>query len=187
VGVNETNEYRPILLDGKAHADDRGVFMETFRADQSFNLPNDRAWVQDNVSRSLKAGTVRGLHWQISPNPQDKLVCVLKGAILDVVVDVRASSITFGKAVTFNLKENTNQKVFIPIGFAHGFCTLVDDTIVAYKCSAYYDVVAERSLLWCDPSLNVQWPIAPQHAIVSEKDGRAPLLSQLSKQDLFAL
>jgi dTDP-4-dehydrorhamnose 3,5-epimerase len=187
VRVTEFELNRPILLEGRAHEDVRGIFMETYRQDQSPVLPNNRGWVQDNMSRSRKAGTVRGLHWQISPNPQDKLVSVLKGAILDVVVDLRINSQTFGECTTFNLTENTNQKLLIPVGFGHGFCTLSEDTIVAYKCSAYYDAKAERSLLWCDPCLDVSWPVCPQHAIVSEKDQLAPLLSQLAKQDLFNL
>jgi dTDP-4-dehydrorhamnose 3,5-epimerase len=177
----------PVLIDGKAHSDPRGVFMETFRADRLPSLPNGRLWVQDNMSRSTKSGTVRGLHWQIAPKPQDKLICVLKGAILDVVVDLRIQSSTFGKAATFHLLENTNQQLLVPIGFAHGFCTLSDDTIVAYKCSAYYDPTAERSMLWCDPVLGIAWPVSSQHAIVSDKDGVAPLMAHLGTQDFFDL
>jgi dTDP-4-dehydrorhamnose 3,5-epimerase len=187
VSVTDLEIIGPVLLEGKAHVDARGVFMETYRADRWANTLGGKTWVQDNMSRSSRAGTVRGLHWQISPNPQDKLICVLKGAILDVVVDLRHNSASFGKTAVFNLSEDTNRQLFVPVGFAHGFCTLADDTIVVYKCSAHYDLNAERSLLWCDPSLDVPWPVSSEHAIVSEKDERAPLLAQLAKQDLFDL
>jgi dTDP-4-dehydrorhamnose 3,5-epimerase len=187
VTVSKVTIEGPLLLEGKIHMDARGAFMETYRADRSGDLLNGGAWVQDNVSRSTTTGTVRGLHWQSPPFAQAKLVSVLKGAIMDVVIDLRLSSGTFGKAATFHLSDAANQQLFVPIGFAHGFCTLSDDTIVAYKCSSPYHASAERSLLWCDPSLSVAWPISREGAIVSDKDGQAPLLSQLGQQDLFDL
>jgi dTDP-4-dehydrorhamnose 3,5-epimerase len=187
VTVSRVTIEGPVLLEGKIHVDARGAFMETYRADRSGDLLNGGSWVQDNVSRSTKAGTVRGLHWQTPPFAQAKLVSVLKGAILDVVIDLRFASSTFGKAATFNLSDAANQQLFVPVGFAHGFCTLSDDTIVAYKCSSLYNAIAERSLLWCDPSLDIAWPIAHPQAIVSDKDGQAPLLSHVAKQDFFDL
>jgi dTDP-4-dehydrorhamnose 3,5-epimerase len=187
VQVSRSQIEGPLLLEGKIHVDARGAFMETYRADQVADLLDSGNWVQDNVSRSTKAGTVRGLHWQNPPFAQAKLVSVLKGAILDVVIDLRLSSSTFGKAATFNLSDAANQQLFVPMGFAHGFCTLSDDTIVGYKCSAIYTASAERSLLWCDPAIDVAWPIGREQAIVSDKDSQAPLLSHLAKQDFFDL
>lgn len=185
--LQETKIIYPLLIEGSVHGDERGVFMETFRADRFPDLLSGRTFVQDNMSRSVHAGTVRGLHWQVGTFAQDKLVSVLRGSVLDIVVDLRIGSTGFGRAKSFTLSENTNQQLLVPIGFAHGFCTLEDNTIVTYKCSAVYDHASERGLLWQDPALEIEWPVTPEAAILSDKDKAAPLLSELRPEDLFAL
>jgi dTDP-4-dehydrorhamnose 3,5-epimerase len=187
VQIDEFDSGGPVLVRDKIYRDERGLFAETFRAHKTPALKEQRNWVQDNMSRSTKAGTVRGLHWQALPMAQDKLVGVVKGAILDVVVDLRRKSATFGKAAGVRLSEEENQQLFVPVGFAHGFCTLVDDTIVTYKCSAYYDTATERSLAWHDRVLGIAWPVSVADGIVSAKDQSAPLLSQVNPQDFFDL
>ncbi|MDR7038114.1 dTDP-4-dehydrorhamnose 3,5-epimerase [Methylobacterium sp. BE186] len=159
--------------------DARGWFSETYRADRLSQHGLDIAFVQDNQSFSAPQGTVRGLHFQIPPAPQAKLVRVLAGAILDVAVDLRRASPTYGRHVAVRLDAETGEQLLIPHGFAHGFCTLTPDAMVAYKVDAYYSPEHDRALLWNDPDLAIAWPVTPQTAILSDKDRAAPRLADL--------
>jgi dTDP-4-dehydrorhamnose 3,5-epimerase len=174
----------PILIQGKVHRDDRGSFCETWRLDAFEVAELNIEWQQDNQSHSLIAATIRGLHWQIGPDAQAKLVRPIRGQIFDVAVDLRRSSSTFGKSVSVILDSQSNQQLFVPIGFAHGFCTMDADTIVTYKTSKPYAPSAERSLAWDDTSLGIQWPLQGRLACLSPKDAKAPYLTELTQQDL---
>ena len=141
-------------------------------------IPND--FVQDNQSVSVSAGTVRGLHFQIPPFQQAKLIRVLRGRIFDVVVDLRHSSATYGAHVSVELSAGGGEQLFVPAGFAHGFCTLVPSTEVFYKVDAVYSSAHDRGVNWLDPTLDIRWPIAPTEAILSDKDRVLPLMNELS-------
>jgi dTDP-4-dehydrorhamnose 3,5-epimerase len=173
------------LVEGPVRADPRGAFMETWRADyfESAGLPS--SWVQDNLSVSVQPYTIRGLHWQTPPFAQAKLVRVLVGEIVDVVVDLRPSSQTFGRSISVPLSATKNQSLLVPAGFAHGFCTLVPNTMVAYKTGARYAPECERGLRWDCPDVAIDWPLNGNEPILSEKDASAQVLKDLSEADLF--
>jgi len=154
--------------------DARGFFMETFHAEKYRRAGIDRRFVQDNYSHSCR-GTLRGLHYQLR-RPQAKLVAVIWGAIYDVAVDLRRGSPTFGRWVAQVLSDENRKQLFIPEGFAHGFCVLSDRADVLYKCADFYDPADDRGILWCDPRLAIQWPVA--EPLLSEKDRRHPTLEQ---------
>lgn len=161
-----------LLLGGQVFEDARGSFRETWREGRYREAGVAGPFVQDNVSVS-RLGVLRGLHFQ-HPNPQGKLVSVLQGEAWDVAVDVRAGSPTFGRWTGHLLTEQNARQLWIPKGFAHGFVALADSTIVQYKCTAAYHPEAERTLLWNDPSIGIEWPI--DDPVLSEKDLRgAPL------------
>lgn len=160
-------------------ADDRGFFSETFRLSWMEEAGLPTSWVQDNHSFSAAAGTVRGLHFQVPPRAQDKLVRVARGSALDVVVDLRRGSPTFGRHVAVTLSAENWEQVLVPKGFAHGFCTLEPDTEVLYKVSDYYSPDHDQGLLWNDPALGIDWPVAGEAALVSERDRRHPPLAAL--------
>jgi dTDP-4-dehydrorhamnose 3,5-epimerase len=174
-----------MLVEGPVFEDARGAFLETWREDRFGQAGMATNWQQDNLSRSRLKGTIRGLHWQMPPFAQAKLVRVITGRILDVIVDIRRGSQTFGQAIGVELSGDVNQALLVPVGFAHGFCTLVDNTVVTYKTSAVYDPSSERSLRWASPDLNIAWPVNTQDAIISEKDGLAPVWADLAQEDLF--
>lgn len=156
-----------VLLEPRVFADARGYFLETFQSQRYAEAGLPMTWVQDNVSRS-KRGTIRGLHYQ-HRQPQGKLVTVIGGAIWDVAVDLRKSSPTFGQHYGVELSDENHRQLYIPPGFAHGFCALSDDADVFYKCTALYQPGDERTLLWNDPALGIDWPaIEPQ--LLSSKD-----------------
>jgi len=159
--------------------DRRGFFVETYNRQRFQEAGIYVGFVQDNRSLSRETGTVRGLHFQIGQFAQAKLVSVLRGRILDVVVDLRRSSPTYGRHVSTVLSAEAGQHLFVPIGFAHGFCTLEPDTEVAYKVSAYYSQDHDRGLAWDDPELGIEWPVSPDKAILSDKDRQHPRLSEL--------
>lgn len=161
--------------------DDRGWFEEIYRQDVLAAAGIRDVFVQDNASFSISRGTVRGLHFQTPPSAQAKLVRVLVGSALDVAVDLRPSSTTYGRHVTVEIDANLGRLVYIPSGFAHGFCTLEANTLVSYKVSAPYDSRCDRSLAWNDPALGIEWPIASSDAILSAKDRAAPELAKLEK------
>lgn len=161
-----------LLLKPRPFFDERGYFVETYnkRAGRELGLPT--CFVQDNQSLSIKRGTVRALHFQIPPKTQAKLVRVLRGAIFDVAVDLRAGSATYGHWTAATLTASNGYQMFIPRGFGHGFCTLEPDTEVAYKVDDYYAPECEQGLAWNDPTLAIDWPVKPEDAILSDKDRR---------------
>ncbi|MCJ2134740.1 dTDP-4-dehydrorhamnose 3,5-epimerase [Methylobacterium sp. J-026] len=165
----------------KRLGDARGWFSETFRVDALGRAGIANTFVQDNQSFSAPQGTIRGLHFQIAPRAQAKLIRVLQGAILDVAVDIRSASPTFGRFVAVTLDAETGTQLFIPHGFAHGFCTLTPDVMVAYKVDDYYSPEHDRSLAWDDPEIGIPWPVSGDGAILSDKDRRAPRLAELGR------
>lgn len=164
----------PLLITPAKFEDERGYFMETFNAPEFALLGVDATFVQDNQSYSKRAGTVRGLHFQTPPQPQAKLVRALSGSIFDVAVDLRQGSRTYGEWCAVTLTADDGRQLFIPRGFAHGFCTLEPDTVVAYKVDGLYSAAADSGLFWADPDLGVRWPVSPDDAILSQKDARLP-------------
>jgi dTDP-4-dehydrorhamnose 3,5-epimerase len=163
-----------LIVEPKVFGDDRGFFMETYRADAFRAAGIDATFVQDNHSRSAK-GVLRGLHYQ-EPNPQGKLVRCTRGALFDVAVDIRRGSASFGKWFGIELSETNKLMLWIPAGFAHGFCALEEGTDLVYKCTAVYDPTADRAILWNDPEIGIEWPIASP--LLSAKDAAAPRLSE---------
>lgn len=163
-----------ILFKPRKFEDDRGYFMETFRASLLKEHGREISFVQDNQSRSWRPGTIRGLHFQTPPAAQAKLVRVVRGSILDVAVDIRRASPTYGRWVAATLTAESGHSLFVPRGFAHGFCTLEADTEVAYKCDAYYSPANDAGLNFADPTLAIDWPVTPDKAVVSAKDARLP-------------
>ncbi|AWK90180.1 dTDP-4-dehydrorhamnose 3,5-epimerase [Azospirillum thermophilum] len=170
------------LILPKRFGDARGYFVETWNERSYAGHGLERRWVQDNQSLSATPGTVRGLHYQLAPHAQTKLVRVLRGRILDVVVDIRRGSATFGQHVAVELSADGLEQLFVPVGFAHGFCTLEPDTIVAYKVDAFYSPECERAVRWNDPALGIRWPEGAG-SVVSGKDAVAPSLAEAA--DLF--
>lgn len=158
------------------HHDARGSFCETFNAAQMAELGLPGGFVQDNQSVSRWIGTVRGLHCQIGPHAQAKLVRCQRGRIRDVAVDMRRGSDHYGQHVMVELDARAGHQMFIPEGFLHGFITLEEHTVVAYKCTAAYAPDHERSVFFNDPELGIYWGVTSQEAILSEKDAQAPML-----------
>ncbi|KXG87410.1 dTDP-4-dehydrorhamnose 3,5-epimerase [Agrobacterium bohemicum] len=168
-----------VLLKPTRFGDTRGYFMETFRSEWfQLNIGNF-VFVQENRSFSAEAGTIRGLHFQLEPHAQGKLVTCAAGALLDVAVDIRRSSPTYGHYVCAELTADNAHQLWIPPGFAHGFCTLEPDTVISYKVTAYYAPDCDRGLLWNDPALNINWPVAGGDVVLSERDKKQPLLAEL--------
>jgi dTDP-4-dehydrorhamnose 3,5-epimerase len=168
-----------LVLTPSRHADARGVLWETYGARAFAAAGIACAFVQDNQSLSRRAGTVRGLHYQSPPFAQAKLVRVAQGAIYDVALDIRRASPTFGRFVGVELGAADGRQVFIPEGFAHGFCTVEDATVVLYKVSAPFAPDHERGILWSDPALAIPWPVRADAAILSDKDRRHPVLADI--------
>jgi dTDP-4-dehydrorhamnose 3,5-epimerase len=167
------------LLTPKRIDDWRGFFSETYRRDVLAEHGIDLSFVQDNHSLSLAAGVVRGLHFQAPPRAQAKLVRVVRGGILDVAVDIRRGSPTYGRHVAIELSAGNWQQLLVPVGFAHGFCTLSEQTEVIYKVTDYYSAQDDRGLLWNDPALGIAWPVAADKAVLSERDRKHPVLADL--------
>lgn len=159
--------------------DERGYFAETFRADLFSQSCGDWKFVQDNESRSAKAGTVRGLHFQIVPHAQGKLVRCTAGALFDVAVDIRRGSPTYGQWVSETLTPANGKQLWIPPGFAHGFCSLEPDTVICYKVTDYYSAEYDRGLAWNDSAVGVVWPDIADSATLSAKDQIQPYLADL--------
>lgn len=168
------------ILIPRVFKDNRGYFTETYVKDR-FAEVCDREFVQDNQSQSIKKGTIRGLHFQKPPFAQGKLVRVLCGAILDVAVDLRQNSPTFGKWVCEILSEDNFKQLWIPRGFAHGFVTLAENTIVSYKVDAPYNQKSEGGIIFDDPVLAINWGIDKSQATLSDKDLTLPKFSQLEQ------
>jgi dTDP-4-dehydrorhamnose 3,5-epimerase len=159
--------------------DARGFFSETYNAAALRALGLEATFVQDNHSLSAQKGVVRGLHFQRLPHAQGKLVRVVRGRIFDVAVDIRAGSSTFGKHVSVELSADNWQQMWVPEGFAHGFCTLEDNTEVIYKVTDYYAPECDAGIQWNDPELGIEWPISAREAVLSEKDSRLPNFLEL--------
>ncbi len=156
-----------LIIEPAIFEDKRGYFFESYNIEKFNSISVSHQFVQDNQSLSQK-GVLRGLHFQNPPFAQGKLVRVIKGAVLDVTVDIRKDSETYGRHFVFELNEKNKSMLFIPPGFAHGFLTLEDNTIFFYKCTNYYNKASEDTLLWSDSTLNIDWKI--QNPIISEKD-----------------
>ena len=178
IEIDETTIPDVKIIRSARFEDDRGFFSETY---------NRRSWgaaginldfVQDNHSLSRLCHTVRGLHFQTPPFAQDKLVRVPRGRILDVAVDLRRGSATYGQHVAVELSAGTSAQLLVPIGFAHGFITLEPETEVVYKVTNYYARDHDWGILWSDPALGIDWPVGPAAAVVSDKDQRQPLLAE---------
>lgn len=165
-----------ILLTPPRFRDPRGFFSETWKQAQYADIGIPGPFIQDNHAVSTDRYVVRGLHLQVGPNAQGKLVRVVRGAIWDVAVDVRHGSPTYGHHVGAVLSAENWSQLWVPVGFLHGYCTLEADTEVIYKVTGPYDKAAERGVIWNDPDLAVQWPIPPDQAILSDKDQVLPLL-----------
>jgi dTDP-4-dehydrorhamnose 3,5-epimerase len=166
------------ILTPRRFSDERGYFVEVFNITQLLGAGLDFQPVQENQSYSRVTGTVRGLHFQRYPVPQAKIVRVLRGRIFDVAVDIRSSSKTYRKWVAAELTADSGEQIFIPVGFAHGFCTLEPDTEIAYLVDGRYSPECDAALSWKDPELAIDWPTVAG-AVVSAKDGAAPLLSEI--------
>lgn len=165
------------IIEPRVFNDERGFFLESYNKKEFEELGIYIDFIQDNHSLSIKAGTLRGLHFQLEPKAQTKLVRCIRGAIYDVVVDLRKGSPTFGKWVSVILTEDNKRQLLVPKGFAHGFLTLVPNTEVVYKVDEYYSPQHDRSLRWNDPDLNIDWPISDP--FLSPKDKNAPTLREL--------
>lgn len=167
-----------VLIEPEVHGDERGFLVETFRADAWRELGVDAEFVQDNHSRS-RAGTLRGLHFQTKPG-QAKLVRAARGRIWDVVVDLRRDSPTYGRWEGHELDDERHRQLYVPIGFAHGFCVLSEVADVNYRLSSRYDPATEAGIAWDDPDVGVEWPITePQ---LSERDRNAPRLAEIADE-----
>lgn len=169
----------PLLFRPKKIEDSRGFFSETYNERLLCETLGDMHFVQDNHSLSRQAGTVRGLHFQSPPAEQGKLVRVVCGAIFDVAVDIRQCSPTYGKFVSATLSAENWAQLWIPAGFAHGFCTLEANSEVIYKVTSYFSSENDLGLAWDDPTLAIPWPVEPSEAILSEKDRAHPNLKDL--------
>ena len=158
------------LIEPPVFSDERGFFVETYKRDDFAERGIKEPFIQDNHSGSSRKGVVRGLHFQKAPAAQSKLVRVIRGRILDVAVDIRKASLTYGKWVSAELSAENRRMLYIPEGFAHGFCTLEDNTEVIYKCGAVYSPEHDRGVKWNDPAIGIDWPV--KTPILSEKDGK---------------
>jgi dTDP-4-dehydrorhamnose 3,5-epimerase len=167
-----------VVLKPKRHGDERGFFVETYSKLTLAEAGIDLNFVQDNLSHSRQVGTLRGLHYQTPPFAQAKLVQVIRGRILDVAVDIRRASATFGKHVAAELSAENGEQILVPVGFAHGFCTLEPDTIVTYKVTNYYSAAHDFGVHWNDPELKINWPVSADDVEISLKDAKQPALER---------
>lgn len=164
------------LIIPKRHGDHRGFFAEVYSKSQFEKAGIVTEFVQDNHSLSREKGVLRGLHFQVNPAAQAKVIRVVRGSVLDVAVDIRRGSPTFGKAVTCELSAENFHQLYIPAGFAHGFLTLTGDCEVVYKVSSPYSPQHDRGIVWNDPDLKINWPISPEAVVLSDRDRRHPRL-----------
>lgn len=166
----------PIVLEASVHGDERGFFMETYREEALAAAGIRERWVQDNHARSVR-GVLRGMHFSVEPG-QAKLVRCARGRVLDVVVDVRRGSPTFGRWEGVELDDLSGRQIYVPRGFAHGYYVLSEVADVVYKCSEYYDPAKERSIAWDDPDVGIEWPAGER--LLSDRDRRAPRLAEIA-------
>ena len=167
------------LIVPKRFTDNRGFFSEVYNAKTLAAAGIADTFVQDNHSLSAEVGTIRGLHFQKPPHAQAKLVRVTRGRILDVAVDLRRASPTFGKYVSAELSAENWAQLLVPVGFAHAFCTLEPNTEVLYKVTTHYAPEVDGGVIWSDPELAIAWPVPPEKIILSDKDSRLPKLREL--------
>lgn len=184
--INTTHIPGLLIIEPAVHGDSRGCFYEAFNLARFDTMGLETSYVQDNISISAK-NTIRGLHYQLEPFAQAKLVQVIKGRVLDVAVDLRAGSPTYGQQFALELSGENNLQFFIPRGFAHGFSVLSDEAIFYYKCDNYFNKGAERGIIFNDPELDIDWQVIEKHAIVSPKDLMLPTLKSAEKNFHFSL
>ena len=177
---SEVRVFRP-----RRHVDERGFFSEVYNRAALAEIGIATEFVQDNHALSIPKGVLRGLHFQRPPFAQAKLVRVVRGAILDVAVDIRRGSPNWGQHVAVTLSAELWNQIYVPEGFAHGYCTIEPDTEVLYKVNRPYSPVDDRGLLWNDPALGIVWPVIPGEAIVSDKDRRQPPLAELDSPFIY--
>ena len=170
--ITETELAGVLIVEPQVFSDERGFFLETFHRAEYGRAGLKREFVQDNHSRSGR-GVLRGLHYQLQ-RPQGKLVYVVRGEIFDVAVDIRQGSAGFGQWVGVRLSDQNHKQLFVPEGFAHGFCVLSETADVTYKCTELYDGPNDRGILWCDESINIDWPV--DEPVLSAKDSQLPCL-----------
>ncbi|MFT6975805.1 MAG: dTDP-4-dehydrorhamnose 3,5-epimerase [Bermanella sp.] len=174
-----------VIIEPRAHGDDRGYFVETFRQDKLDEFLGFKInFIQDNESKSGK-GVLRGLHYQLAPAAQTKLVRVIQGSVLDVAVDIRKGSSTFGLYVAVELTAQNKKQLLVPRGFAHGFIVLENDTVFAYKVDNYYSPENDRGIDFSDPALHIDWQLEEGQLNLSAKDKVQPLLSDVADKGLF--
>ncbi|NPV26678.1 MAG: dTDP-4-dehydrorhamnose 3,5-epimerase [Firmicutes bacterium] len=178
--IYKTNLPGVVIIEPQVFTDHRGFFLETWNQKRYAEAGLPETFVQDNLSFSIK-GVLRGLHFQY-PHGQGKLVYVLQGEVYDVAVDIRVGSPTFGQWVGVNLSAQNNRQLYIPEGFAHGFCVLSDWAMFAYKCTDFYNPSTEGGVLWNDPEIGIEWPV--NEPILSEKDRQYPRLEEISPDRL---
>jgi dTDP-4-dehydrorhamnose 3,5-epimerase len=171
-----------VAIEPSVHGDERGFFVETYRRQwhAEAGIPAEEQFVQDNHSRSTR-GVLRGMHFQVGSGVA-KLVRCARGRIFDVAVDVRRGSPTYGQWEGVELDEQSMRELYVPVGFAHGFCVLSDLADVIYKQTTYYDGVVERGFAWNDPDVGIEWPLPTEELIVSERDAGAPLLKEIADE-----
>ena len=168
-----------VLVRPTRHGDARGYFVESYNGRTFAREVRDATFVQDNEALSAQQGTIRGLHFQRPPTAQGKLVRALKGAIFDVAVDIRHGSPSFGRHVSAVLSAESGDQLWVPPGFAHGYCTVEPDSIIAYKVTDFYSAADDGGIAWDDPALAIDWPVAPGAALLSAKDTKQPKLADL--------
>jgi len=173
-----------LIIEPKVYEDPRGYFLESYSSKIFTNSGIDTHFVQDNESKSTK-GVLRGLHYQLAPYSQTKLIRVISGKILDVALDIRKGSPTFGQHFSIELSGENKHQLFIPKGFAHGFAVLSDEVIVNYKCDNFYQPDAERGILYNDPELNIDWKISLEEAVISAKDKVNPQFSKAEMNFIY--
>jgi dTDP-4-dehydrorhamnose 3,5-epimerase len=177
--IEKTNITGVQLIHLESHSDDRGVFVELFEREKFASLGIDQDFQQDAYSRSNKKGTVRGLHYQADPHAQSKLVRCSQGAVFEVVVDLRKSSTSYHQIFSTELSADKLTWLYLPVGLAHGFCTLIDHTQINYKIAGDYVPDLTSGINWQDRTLAIDWPISPGSAILSDKDNNLPELDNL--------
>ncbi len=179
--TKETSLQGVLIIEPDVYKDSRGFFLETYQKERYREAGIEVEFVQSNLSSSLR-GSLRGLHYQLSPHDQSKLVQVIKGEVFDVAVDIRRGSPTFGSWVSVLLSEENKRQLFIPKGFAHGFCVKSETAIFQYQCDTYYSPESERGILWSDSDLNIDWPV--KDPILSDKDTKYLRLRDTAFEDL---
>ena len=171
-----------IVLEPAVHGDERGFFVETYRREwhEALGLSLDEPFIQDNQSRSRR-GVLRGMHFHVGDGVA-KLVRCARGTIVDVIVDVRRGSPTYGQWEAHELSDDNHRQLYVPVGFAHGFCVLSEVADVIYKQTAYYDPGVERGIAYDDPAIGIEWPLPREELVVSERDAEAPMLAEIADE-----